>query len=272
MEGLYSVTEPDEPRNSTIPDATPELYSIVIPAHNEEPVLEETVENLVEALTGAEIDYEIIIVVDHCTDGTETLATRLQADNNRLRIVHNTERPGFGMAVRKGLNSFSGSAVSIVMADGSDYPEDVVAYWREIEAGAECVFGSRFMKSSEVIDYPTHKYILNRITNWGIRILFCHSLNDTTNAFKCYRREVIDGCRPFLAPHFNLTVELPLKAVIRGYSYKVIPISWRNRKAGRSKLVIKEMGSRYLFIILYCLLERWIVSADYKRKPDGTLN
>ena len=63
-------------------------------------------------------------------------------------------------------------------------------------------------------------------------MLFRDSLNDTTNAFKAYRRTAIDGCRPLIAPHFNLTVELPLKAIVRGYTWTVIPITWRNRRTG----------------------------------------
>ena len=68
-----------------------------------------------------------------------------------------------------------------------------------------------------VIDYPKIKLVLNRLANLFIRTLFRISLNDTTNAFKAYRKQVIDGCRPFISPHFNLTVEIPLKAIVRGY-------------------------------------------------------
>ncbi|MBA3273214.1 MAG: glycosyltransferase family 2 protein, partial [Chthoniobacterales bacterium] len=90
-------------------------------------------------------------------------------------------------------------------------------------------------------------------------------LNDTTNAFKAYRKTAIDGCRPLISPHFNLTVELPLKAIVRGYSWTVIPITWRNRKSGVAKLKLTEMGSRYLFICLYLWLEKYFSRGDYKR-------
>ena len=169
------------------------------------------------------------------------------------------------MAVRAGIEEYKGDAVAIFMADASDSPDDLCKYFKKIEEGAECVFGSRFIKGSRVIDYPKHKYFLNRFVNYLIKFLFRHGLNDTTNAFKCYRREVIDGCKPFLSPHFNLTVELPLKAYIRGYKFEIIPISWENRKAGISKLKLKEMGSRYFFIILYCLLEKYMVAKDYHK-------
>ena len=241
-------------------------FSIVIPAHNEEGCIESTLEALVARLADSKFDYEIVVVADHCSDRTENIVAKIAKKNKRIVMVQNEKEGGFGMAVRAGLDAYSGDAVTIFMADASDSPDNVLEYFTIIEDGSECVFGSRFIKGSKVVDYPQHKFILNRFVNLLIRVLFQHGLNDTTNAFKCYRREVIDGCRPFLAPHFNLTVELPLKAVVRGYKYKVIPISWYNRQVGISKLKLKEMGSRYFFIIIYCLLEKWMVKQDYKRK------
>jgi dolichol-phosphate mannosyltransferase len=108
--------------------------------------------------------------------------------------------------------------------------------------------------------------LLNRMANFFIKTLFRLDHNDITNAFKCYRRDVIKGIQPLLSPHFNLTVEMPLKAIVRGYRFVTVPISWTNRTAGESKLKIKEMGSRYLFIVLYCWLERRLSRGDYLRK------
>ena len=168
--------------------------------------------------------------------------------------------------MRAGLEAFRGDAVAIVMADGSDAPADVVRYYQKLAEGYDCVFGSRFIEGSKVIDYPLHKLFLNRLANLFIRMLFRQRFNDFTNAFKMYRREVIAGLQPLLSHHFNLTVELPLKAIIRGYSFAVIPISWQNRKSGMSKLKIREMGSRYLFIVLYCLIEKQLSRGDYRRR------
>ena len=178
--------------------------------------------------------------------------------------------PGFGLAIRAGLDLFSGDAVAIVMADGSDSPADVVRYLRVLEEGWDCAFGSRFVPGAHVRNYPRTKLVLNRIVNGGIRVLFRHGYNDTTNAFKAYRRDVIVTLQPLLSNQFNLTVELPLKAVARGHNFKVVPISWTNRTAGTSKLSLQEMGSRYLFIILYVWLERLLSRGDYQRQPkDG---
>jgi dolichol-phosphate mannosyltransferase len=166
--------------------------------------------------------------------------------------------------VRAGLDEFTGDAVAIVMADGSDSPEDVVRYHRLLEEGYDCAFGSRFLRGSSVQDYPRFKLALNRIANFAIRVLFRHGYNDTTNAFKAYRREVIETVQPILSNHFNLTVELPLKAIVRGHTYAVVPIAWTNREAGASKLHLQEMGSRYVFIVLYVLLEHYLSRGDYR--------
>ena len=159
-----------------------------------------------------------------------------------------------------------GDAVVIMMADASDSPADAVRYWHLLNEGYECAFGSRFIRGGQVRDYPRIKLLVNRLANLFIRVLFRHGLNDTTNAFKAYRRHVIEGCRPLIAPHFNLTVELPLKAIVRGYSWALTPISWENRKHGVAKLKIKEMGSRYFFICMYIWLEKYFSRGDYRRR------
>jgi len=240
--------------------------SVVIPAHNEEGQIEETVRAFHGELEKENINHEILVVNDNSKDGTEEILKKMSAENHEIRYVNNSPPNGFGFAVRKGLENFSGDCVAIVMADLSDRPEDLVKFYRKMNEGYDCVFGSRFIKGGKVIDYPTLKYYLNRFTNTIIRILFGIRYNDVTNAFKLYSREAVDGTKPFLSHHFNLTVELPLKAIVRGYSYAVVPNYWTSRKEGESKLKIKEMGSRYFFIILYCLLEKWLSRGDYKKK------
>jgi dolichol-phosphate mannosyltransferase len=239
--------------------------SVVIPAHNEEETVGETVERLVSTLSREGIEHEVIVVDDSSTDGTAMAVERISALYTTVRCLPSPYRNGFGFAVRAGLETFEGDAVAIVMADGSDSPDDLVSYYRLLEQGYECAFGSRFIRGSRVVDYPRSKLVLNRIVNWCIRALFRHGYNDTTNAFKAYRRDVIENAQPFLSHHFNLTVELPLKAVVRGYSYGIVPISWTNRKAGTSKLSLNEMGSRYLFIVLYVFLEHHLSRGDYRR-------
>jgi dolichol-phosphate mannosyltransferase len=240
--------------------------SVVIPARNEEGAVEETLSALLGALRAAAIPFEIIVVDDGSTDKTAFLVRALSARYSEIRLVQNTGRHGFGMAVRCGLHEATGDAVAIVMADSSDSPADVVKCYRRLLEGPDCVFGSRFIHGSRVHDYPIHKLVLNRLANWFIKALFGVPFNDFTNAFKLYRRAVIEGMQPLISPHFNLTVEMPLKAITRGYSFAVVPISWTNRQTGVSKLKIKEMGSRYLFIVLYVWLEKHLARGDYHRR------
>ncbi len=249
------------------------MLSIVIPARNEEGCIASTVEHLHVELRLHDIGHEIIPVDDGSTDGTWKILTELRDRLPVVKPVQNLGEHGFGRAVTLGFDYMSGDAAVVMMADESDDCRDVVRYWQVLNEGWDAVFGSRFIRGGGVIDYPLHKLLINRLANFFLKVLFHIRLNDTTNAFKAYRRKVVDGCRPFLSPHFNLTVELPLKTIVRGYSWTVVPITWRNRRSGISKLALREMGSRYLFIALYCWLEKYFSRGDYKKahqKAGGT--
>jgi dolichol-phosphate mannosyltransferase len=243
---------------------------VVIPAHDEAGCIETTLTALVETLEANGIDHEIVVVNDHSTDGTAGTLERIKARVARVRSVENLQDAGFGWAVRTGIAAARGDAIAIYMADASDRPEDLVRFYRTmVDQQVHCVFGTRFARESKVEDYPWPKLVLNRLGNKFIQIIFGLRYNDVTNAFKLYSREALEGVRPYLSHHFNLTVELPLKAIVRGYSYTVIPNDWIHRKAGVSKLRIKEMGSRYMFIVLYCLLEKWLSRGDYRKRDVG---
>jgi dolichol-phosphate mannosyltransferase len=240
--------------------------SVVIPAHNEVDSIAETVECSVSELEQAGIPYEILVVDDASGDGTAGVVNAIAERNPSVRCVRSHLPPGFGYAIRAGLERYTGDAVAIMMADLSDSPKDLILYYRVLEQGYDCAFGTRFGSGGTSHGYPRLKLVINRIVNAGIRFLFQHGYNDTTNAFKAYRREVVDQLQPLLSNHFNLTVELPLKAVVRGFSYAVVPVTWHGRRNGESKLRLHEMGSRYLFIIFYVWLEHHLSRGDYRRR------
>lgn len=239
--------------------------TVVIPAQNEEDCIEETVRSVALKLESENIPFTVLVVNDNSTDRTGGICDRLAAEHAWMRTVHRRHTPGIGRAIAEGLDHVESDAAVIMMADQSDSPDDLVTYARKLEEGYDCVFGSRWMKGGCVEDYPMVKRVCNRLGNHLIRLLFWMKYDDTTNAFKAYRRHVIDGVRPILSYHFNILAELPLKAIVRGYTYAVVPIAWKNRKTGVAKLKIKEMGSRYMFIILYVLLEKLLSRQDYHR-------
>ena len=244
------------------------LLSVIIPTRDEEGNIGSTVEHLHVELRLHNVEHEIVVVDDGSTDSTWAVLEKLSHTVPTLRPVQNIGPNGFGRAVICGIEHSRGDAITIMMADESDDCRDVVRYWNVLNEGWEAVFGSRFIRGGGVIDYPAHKLAINRLANFILRMMFRVPLNDFTNAFKAYRRSTIDGCRPFMSPHFNLTVELPLKAIVRGYSWTVVPITWRNRRTGMSKLKIREMGSRYLLIALYCWLEKYFSRGDYKKPAE----
>ena len=240
--------------------------SVLIPARNEAENIIQTIDGIRNEFEKQNIAYEIIVVNDGSNDETENIVKQLAEIDNRVRLVNNPPLHGIGNAIKKGLDEYTGDYVIITMADSSDDPKDMVGYVHAVREGYDCCFGTRWGQGAMVKGYPKFKLILNRVANWVIRIFFHLAYNDVTNAFKCYSRETIEGIKPILSHHFNITVELPLKAIVRGYSYTVIPTNWYARTSGKTNLKIKEMGSRYLFILLYVFLEKFLCRKDYRKK------
>lgn len=240
--------------------------SIVIPAHNEEGCIGQTVEEIINELGKEKIENEIIVVNDNSTDSTLKVVTGLVSKYPGIKLIHHNGAKGFGRAIREGFKHATGDIVATVMGDLSDDPKDIVRCFREIRQGYDCVFGSRFIKGAILKEYPLHKLIINRLANNFIRALFLIKANDITNAFKLYKKEVIEAVQPLQAAYFNITVELPLKAVVRGFSFTQIPINWYGRKSGVSKLGIKEMGRKYLFTTLYVWLEKLLLKDEIVTK------
>ncbi|SDB22051.1 dolichol-phosphate mannosyltransferase [Flavobacteriaceae bacterium MAR_2010_188] len=241
--------------------------SVIIPAYNESLSIKDTLEEINSVLISSKIDFELLVINDNSLDNTVAVIEEAMNTMPNLTYKTNYGPNGFGYAVRYGLESFSGDCVAIMMGDLSDSPYDLIKFYKKmVEGNYDCVYGSRFIKNGKVEDYPWLKRIINRMANLIIRMVMNIKYNDTTNAFKLYKRETIDGLKPFLAPHFNLTIELPLKAIIRGYTYTVLPNSWKNRKQGESKLKIREMGSRYFFILMYCFIEKFFSKGDFNKK------
>lgn len=223
--------------------------SIVVPAHNEEenlprlldellPVLEENVETK---------DFELVIVDDNSTDRTPELIEKLAGKDPRIIPVHRHSKPGFGNAVKEGLKNATGDIVIPVMGDLSDDPHDIPKLVRRIEEGYDVAYGSRFIEGGGTDGYPPAKMVANRAFNNVVRLLFGIKHKDITNAFKAYRKEVLDsiGIDRLEANGFDLTVEMPLKAHIMGFRSAEVPVVWHGRERGEAKLRLSENASKY---------------------------
>ena len=237
--------------------------SVIVPAQNEEQNIGDCLQELCEQVGRLhDIPLEVIVVDDNSTDRTAEIVRQVQSQYSQVRLVTRRPPAGFGRAVRAGLDAVQGDVVVIYMADLSDEPQDVVRYYRKIQEGYDCVFGSRFIRGSRVENYPRLKLIVNRIVNRCIQCMFWTRFNDLTNAFKAYRTEAIRACGPFNASHFNITLEMSLGVLTRKFHVTQIPISWCGRTWGSSKLKLREMGRRYLSTLMMVFFQRMLISDD----------
>jgi dolichol-phosphate mannosyltransferase len=238
--------------------------SIIIPCRNEEESIEITIYEIMEYLNDSLEKFEINIINDFSTDNTLSKIKKISELEKKIKVYDNKVK-GLGGAINLGLKNSSYKYTTIVMADLSDKPEDILKYYKEINDNQlDAVLGSRFISGSKIKNYPKKKLFFNRIFNYLVKILFLHPYNDYTNAFKIYRTDVLKEIEPLVSENFNIFLELPLKIITRKYKYSIIPISWENRKSGKAKFQIKELGSKYLFTLLYCFLEKVLLKKKQK--------
>jgi len=236
--------------------------SIVIPCKNEEKIINKTIEIFFNRIK--DIKIELIIIDDFSDDKTYQVVENLLKHYKTIKLIRNVNQGGLGEAIKLGIKNSSEKYLCFYMADMSDSIEDVIKYYQNISKfNLDAVLGSRFISGSKIIDYPKKKLMLNRLFNKLTQIIFLSDYNDFTNAFKIYRRETLLKLYPIVSENFNVFLEIPLKLIYRGYSYKIIPISWKNRKFGTAKFKIKELGSKYFFTLIYCFLEKILLK---KRK------
>ena len=243
--------------------------SVIIPVYNEEILIKSTIENIHSSLNRFSIIHEIIVIYDTCQDNTESVLKNLQKNNSYLTIEKNRGLKGFGNSIQHGIEIALGEYVVLMMGDGCDDPEDLIRFYKKAEEGFDAVFGNRFMPGGSIIDYPPSKILLNRLTNYTLCFLFFTKYSDTTNAFKLYRRNVILKLKPYVSTHYNITVELPLKILTRGFNFAVLPNSWKNRSGVITGLKVTKLANRYCFSILYCLLEKLLIGLDYKKDEEN---
>ena len=209
------------------------MLSIIIPARNEADNLRDILDYFDTNLSN--LDFELVLVNDFSSDETLDRAKKIFEGKSNYRVIDN-DKKGLGGAISQGIKNARGERVVITMADLSDSVEDLIEYNNlMIKKNLDAVFGSRFIKGSNISNYPKLKLILNRLANNFIKIIFFSRYNDFTNAFKIYKRKVLLKLLPIVSESFNVFLELPLKIITRGYRYEIIPISWSGRIHGNSK-------------------------------------
>ena len=228
--------------------------SIIFPVRNEAKGISKTIDLICSSIN--EINYEIIIVNDYSDDDTYDVISKKKDSYDKIKLFNNAKK-GLGGAINLGIEKSVGEVVCIMMADLSDDIADLKKYYQLIQSkDVDAIFGSRFIKGSNVSDYPIKKLFLNRIFNYITKFIFLSDYNDFTNAFKIYKKDSLIKTMPLISEDFNIFLEIPLKIISRKMNYKIVPISWKNRKEGKAKFNMKELKSKYLFTLIYCFLEK----------------
>jgi glycosyltransferase involved in cell wall biosynthesis len=207
--------------------------SIIIPAYNEEDIIKKTVRDVDRVMRGKKYDYEILVVNDNSDDNTLRILRELAKSNKRLKIADkksNIAGPsGLGSAIRFGFKKSSGDLLIPFMGDLSDDPRDIPKFIEKINEGYDVICGSRFIGNVSIENYPTIKLICNRIYNKAFATFFGLHISDISNAFKAYRRAVINSIKPE-SRGFEITSEIVLKAHIKRFEIGEVPVSWKGRK------------------------------------------
>ena len=225
--------------------------SVIIPVKNEEKNITNTCKKLKFKLAKANIDFEIIIIDDFSED--KTIYTIKKIKNRNIHLYKNIKL-GVGNAIKLGILKSTKKYICFFMSDESDYVSDLVNYYMLISKNNyDAIFGSRFLSESKIENYPIIKFILNRIFNKFVQLIFFSSYNDFTNAFKIYNKKKILKIFPFESKKFDIFLEIPLKFYIKKYNFKIIPICWKGRKKGLSKFIIKELSLNYIKILIKCV-------------------
>jgi len=228
--------------------------TILIPVKNEEDNIALII-NKIESIK-ISFKYEILFINDYSDDNTIKEIEKYKRSRSNINLINN-KKLGLGESVRNGIKYSKGIYLSIIMCDGSDDLDDLKKYIDLIKSeNLDAVFGSRFLKESKISGYPKIKLILNRIFNYFISIIYLNKYNDFTNAFKIYKKEVLQKIEPIVSESFNVFLELPLKIINRNYKYKIISINWLGRKYGSSKFKFNELKSKYIFTLIYCFAEK----------------
>ena len=228
--------------------------SIILPVRNEAKGISKTLDLICNGID--EIEYEIIVVNDFSDDDTHDVISKKKDSVSKIKLFDNVKK-GLGGAINLGIEKSDGDAICIMMADLSDDIGDLKKYYELIQSvDVDAIFGSRFIKGSRVLNYPIKKLFLNRIFNYITKFIFLSDYNDFTNAFKIYKKNALKKAMPLISEDFNIFLEIPLKIISRKMNYKIIPISWKNRREGKAKFNMKELRSKYLFTLIYCFLEK----------------
>ncbi len=215
---------------------------LILPTYNEAENIEAIVAASGEVLEGAAPDgFSVLVVDDGSPDGTGQIADRLAAENSWVEVLHRTEKNGIGPAYLAGFRHALEHGAGYVMEMDSDFshdPADLARLLEAVEAGADLALGSRYVPGGGVTDWGLLRRFISEGGSTYARLLLGLRVRDLTGGFKCFRREVLeaihfDGVR---SQGYAFQVELTYRAVRAGFQVVEVPIVFKDRERGQSKM------------------------------------
>lgn len=226
--------------------------TLVIPAHNEEGVIADTIKSIEEKLS---LNYEIIVVNDHSVDNTAGIVKDLMKQYSNLRLVDNDTGRGFANALRKGFSVSNSDLVIPVMADLCDDPRTIKDMYAKSLGGFDIVSGSRYMKGGTKIGGPLIQSLSSRFVGCSLRYFIGIPTFDVSNSFKCYRRSVLNAIK-LKSKGFEVSMEITLKAYFAGFTIAEVPTTWKGRSIGKSKFYLFKVAPRYIKLYLWAIFNK----------------
>lgn len=228
--------------------------SIIIPAHNEQDNIRDVINKIEESLA-FDTEYEIVVVNDHSSDDTPEIVLQLCKQYSNLRLVNNLARGGFANALRAGFASIKTDVVVAVMADLCDDLGVVRPMYDKITEGYDVVCGSRYVKGGVRLGGSRLKGFLSCFAGHSTHYLLGIPTHDIANAFKMYRKEVIDSI-DIKARGFEISMEIPLKAYFKGFKIGEVPTIWKERTKGKSNFKVFKLLPDYIKLYIWAIYKR----------------
>ncbi len=230
------------------------FLSIVIPARNEEENIVSTIASLLKHVDRS--DTEIIVVDDHSTDHTAELVQNIKCQFCEIRLVKNTDEPGFANALMTGFRNATGEFILFVMADGCDEPKTINIMLEKANSGYDLVCGCRYMKGGAKIGGPLFQNFFSKFVCLSLYYIAGIPTRDISNAFKLYRRELLQKIN-LREKGFAVSMEAALNFYFSGYRICDVPTVWLGRKKGKSKFrILKTLP--YVKLYFRTLVKKWI--------------
>jgi dolichol-phosphate mannosyltransferase len=226
--------------------------SIIVPAYNEEENIISVIHKIEEVVA---IDHELIVVNDHSSDRTRELVTNLLKQYPKLRLIDNELESGFANALRSGFLAAGADAIVPVMGDLCDDLATIKLMAKKIEEGFDVVCGSRYIRGGCQIGGPRFKRLFSRLGGFSVGFFLGIPVHDISNAFKMYKKEVIKSIE-LKAQGFEISMELPVKAHLKGFKITEVPTVWRDREAGQSSFKVFVLLPRYIKLYAWALGKR----------------